>query len=474
MRKVFLENLPIKKQGKKNVIDWKNSVGYKVHFIYDDIEGDIEIIDYISGNRKNKSKILLTYKNKELYIFPCHFRKSKIGSLLNKRTSDFKLEIGQNYIKDNVNITIIDREYRLNKNGQNFKYYKYKCNKCGWDEGWILESNLLNQNNGCTCCNNLISVLGINTIYDTDKWMISIVGEEFAKSHVHCCSDKTICRCPDCGYEKEMRIANLYKNGFNCPKCGDRGKYPEKFMFNFLNKLEVEFKKEYINKWTNNKRYDFYFKLNNEEYIIETHGMQHYEKGFDKLGGRTLEEEQQNDKYKYELALNNGIKPNNYIVIDCRHSEFEFIKNNIINSRLNEIFNLNNIDWNEINENSNKNIIKEISYFWNRGLSIEDISIKLNKSKYIVRDSLKRGTEIGLCNYNPKEESIKGSKKINKIKKMVEIFKNGESLGIFYNCSELERQSKELFGVKLIGTNISMVANGKRKQYKGYTFKYID
>ena len=100
MRKVFLENLPIKKQGKKNVIDWKNSVGYKVHFIYDDIEGDIEIIDYISGNRKNKSKILLTYKNKELYIFPCHFRKSKIGSLLNKRTSDFKLEIGQNYIKE--------------------------------------------------------------------------------------------------------------------------------------------------------------------------------------------------------------------------------------------------------------------------------------------------------------------------------------------------------------------------------------
>ena len=66
MRKVFLENLPIKKQGKKNVIDWKNSVGYKVHFIYDDIEGDIEIIDYISGNRKNKSKILLRYKNKEL------------------------------------------------------------------------------------------------------------------------------------------------------------------------------------------------------------------------------------------------------------------------------------------------------------------------------------------------------------------------------------------------------------------------
>ena len=76
MRKVFLEELSIYKNGK---ICWKNSIGSIVRFIYDDIEGDIEIIDYISGNRKNKSKILLTYKKKEMYIFPCHFRKSKIG-----------------------------------------------------------------------------------------------------------------------------------------------------------------------------------------------------------------------------------------------------------------------------------------------------------------------------------------------------------------------------------------------------------
>ena len=42
MRKVFLENLP--KRG--SLINWKKSVGLKVHFIYDDIEDDIEIIGH--------------------------------------------------------------------------------------------------------------------------------------------------------------------------------------------------------------------------------------------------------------------------------------------------------------------------------------------------------------------------------------------------------------------------------------------
>ena len=45
MKKVFLDNLPIKK-GKGRYIDWKNSVGYKVDFVYEDIKGELKIIDY--------------------------------------------------------------------------------------------------------------------------------------------------------------------------------------------------------------------------------------------------------------------------------------------------------------------------------------------------------------------------------------------------------------------------------------------
>ena len=52
-----------------------------------------------------------------------------------------------------------------------------------------------------------------------------------------------------------------------------------------------------------NKKYDFYF----DGIICETHGLQHYEHGFQCNGARTLEEEQLNDTYKEKVAKENGI-----------------------------------------------------------------------------------------------------------------------------------------------------------------------
>ena len=54
-------------------------------------------------------------------------------------------------------------------------------------------------------------------------------------------------------------------------------------MSNVLNYLNIDFKTQVSKNtfnWCKNYRYDFYFELNNEKYIIETHGGQHYEEGF--------------------------------------------------------------------------------------------------------------------------------------------------------------------------------------------------
>ena len=52
MKKVFLEELPRGgKCIKENSINWKESIGYKVKFIYDDIEGEIEIVGYDTKTR---------------------------------------------------------------------------------------------------------------------------------------------------------------------------------------------------------------------------------------------------------------------------------------------------------------------------------------------------------------------------------------------------------------------------------------
>ena len=56
LRKVFLDELP----RNKSTIDWCNSVGMKVKFVYDDIEGEIEIKEII-----NRLKIVAIYNDKE-------------------------------------------------------------------------------------------------------------------------------------------------------------------------------------------------------------------------------------------------------------------------------------------------------------------------------------------------------------------------------------------------------------------------
>ena len=64
------------------------------------------------------------------------------------------------------------------------------------------------------------------------------------------------------------------------------------------------------------------------------------------------------DKEKNILASNHNII---MIRIDCKESNLNYIKNNIINSQLSVLFNLKNVDWNHIDALSkNKNFYKDL------------------------------------------------------------------------------------------------------------------
>lgn len=266
-----------------------------------------------------------------------------------KKTKNFKVDIGEFFVDNKRNMVIINKEYRKRKQSGsdstiNDKYYQYHCNKCGY-EGWVLESNLLKKNTGCSCCcpTPRVSVLGINTIWDTDRWMCDLgVSEEDAKTHTAKSNKKINVICPCC--KKKIVIScNTIKTrkSIGCI-CSDHISYPEKFMISLLKQLEINFIKELSKTtfdWCGKYRYDFYIPKYNM--IIETHGGQHYE-------GCTsfkipLKEVQKNDKCKKELALSNKI--NNYIELDCRHSDIDYIKNSILNSELKELFDLSQVDW---------------------------------------------------------------------------------------------------------------------------------
>lgn len=485
MRKVFLDELPRYKEGRyKDKINWRKCIGYKVTFIYDDIKSKVEIIDYIPL----KQRLITEYKNEKYKYDTYVFSKCRLGRMLGKKTMGFKIKIGEQIKDEKRDMIIIDNKYcEKTHKGKvtKTKYYKYHCNKCG-NEDWIMEYSLLGGNHMCNAC--LLkgckkAVLGINTIWDTDRWMCDLgVFEEDAKKYTNQSHKKISVICPNCKKEKSIAINAIFNNkSISCTSCGDGKSYPEKFVFNMLSQLKINFKTEHSPKWIKPKRYDFYFRYNNEEFIIEVHGEQHYEDHtFEHLGGRTLKQEQQNDKYKRETALVNEIKY--YIELDCRESNLEYVKNSILNSKLSNIFDLSKINWNKCEEYALKNIVREICEYWNNKKENEtttDLGRAFGLNNSTISKYLKQGVKLGWCSYNAREEmkinAIKASEYARNVNiKGVEIFKSDISLGIFRSITELSKQSEEIFGVKLLASSISHACNGRINMYKGYKIKYVE
>ncbi len=477
-RKVFLEDLPKIKRGQKQIINWRESVGYRVKGIYESLQFEVEIIDY----EPKTQYLYIKYLNKDIFrVHTGNFQECKLGKLLGKITKEFKIQI-ETHFKDNKrDIIIIDKEYRLCKsNNQNTKYYKYRCNKCGY-EGWMLEGDLLKRK-GCPCCCNppQVVVEGVNSIIDTDSWMIKYFqgGYGEAKKYTKCSTTKIYPVCPNCGNIKDKPVAiySIYTNhSIGCPKCCDGLSFPNKVMFNVLEQLNIDFETEYSPNWIKPKRYDFYFELDDKKYIVEMDGGFH--KIDNKMSGRTKEESQEIDDYKDLKATKHNIK---VIRVDCKESEIKYIKNNVFNSILNELFDLTKIDWLKCEEFALSSLVKDVCEIKknNQNLTTTDIEKIVHLEKSTIIKYLKKGNSLGWCYYNPKEEKEKSRKKalvstIKTCSKPIEIFKNGDSLGVFNSVAELIKQSEELFGVKLISSLISKVIKGERNHHRGFTFKYI-
>ena len=304
-------------------------------------------------------------------------------------------------IKDEKrNIVIIDREIRqriMHKKDRknpctlNEKWYKYKCLKCG-NEDWITEGHL-KDGNGCNACGVMPKkiVLGINTIWDKARWMCDLgVSEEDAKKYTpqHSVSIEVV--CPHCGNKKKCQIRNIYNNHSIGCICSDKQSYPEKFIYSILKQINVEFETQYSPKWIDGKRYDFYIPSLN--LIIEVHGEQHY----NYTGrGRSLEEEQENDRLKKEKALSNGIKY--YIIIDCRKSEIDWIKDSVFNSELNNLFDLNNINWDKCFEFAcNNNLIKLACEYKknNPNITYTEIGKIMGYERHAIKRWIEKGKKL--------------------------------------------------------------------------------
>lgn len=473
MNTINFSDLPVWEDGaNKGQIRWEMSIGCKINFTYNNLNGELVIQKFIKKGQK--LKILYcgySYNTSVATLYQCG-----LGNILGLRTVDFKIKIGKSFIDNKRNITITNRFYKKNNNNKTIKYYTYKCNICTATELEINEYNLIN-GKGCSCCCGRTVVEGINDIPTTAPWMVKYFqgGYEEAKLYTRSSNKKIEPICPDCNKirKKLMHINTIYaKRSIPCT-CSDGISYPEKFILSFLSQIGIEFTYQLTKtkfEWCNNYQYDFY--INEKSCIIEVHGSTHYNKnGFGSLGGRTLNEEKNNDIAKELLAKNNGIK--HYIVIDARQSDMEWIINSIINSKLFSILDsdVKNIDWNECERHALSNKVKEACEYWNNGIKLPSaIAQLINLHSSTVSRYLKKGAVIGWCDYS--KDKVKSNRKIHR--KKVAIYKDGLYLNSFDSISYLSEKSIELFGTKFFISEISRCCNGKTRQYKGYKFEFLE
>lgn len=264
---------------------------------------------------------------------------------------------------------------------------------------------------------------------------------------------KTDFKCPTCKMKiNNKRIEDVYKYGLSCSNCSDGKSYPEKFIFNLLSQLKVEFISEKTFEWSEGKRYDFY--LPDYNMIIEVNGGQHYKEGFKITGGRSLKEERENDKLKEDLAKLNYIIE--YVTINAKYSNFDYIKSSILNNyEFKKIFDISHIDFLKCHEFATNSVVKLTSDLYNLGYSVSEIAKKLLIHRKTVSNYLKRATELKWCNYIPH---------FSKYNPVVQLTKDGVYLNEFKNMTS----AKEATGA----TNISNTCSGRSKTSGGYKWMY--
>lgn len=284
----------------------------------------------------------------------------------------------------------------------------HKCKICGYI--WSpFPYNLLGGNSGCPVC--VGKVIGNHPEYKNSIWaseyreyFSKYMTEEQMKSYMPHSFQKIELPCPCCCHLKLISPSDLLNTGYGCSYCSDGVSYPNKFGRAIIEQLPVtNMQNEYSPDWCiingNKCRYDIYFEYDNHKYIVEMDG----ELGH---GNRMF-----GTKSKDNIGLERDIKKNNLakkhdiqiIRIDCMKSEQEYIKNSVLKSRLNIIFDLSNIDWTYCDKIASSNNIFEAAVLWNEGLSAKTISEKLYVHRQTVYRYLSKAKQLNLCNYSKEE-----------------------------------------------------------------------
>lgn len=443
-----------------NMIEFCAYVGWEYSYQHSARLGQ-KLGEYVEFHRENRHRIIID-KIKNPNIKPVNFK---------PRRKDYDYNIGDIIDVRSGQVEILETTYKTIKNGTRRKAYKAKCLKCGYvytDYDYNFYKGV-----GCGCCDNKVVVKGKNDIWTTNPNLAKmLVNKEDGYRYTENSGYKVDWICPICHtIHKQKAINNISKRGLNCI-CHKTKSYPNRFMYFLLNDLGINFEDEKIFNWSEKKRYDFY--IPSLKAIIEMHGNQHYVENYS-FTKKLLSEQQNNDNYKKELAIGNGIYY--YFEIDSSQSDFNYIKNNIIKSELGKLLHCDKANWEIIRNNCEKNVIYEIAKYWNNGIYLaKDIGNIVGLSKSSVRKFLNKCQKFGLIKKYDKTVIYKNRGKkardsyYQNFSKPIKCNENGMCFGSVTICMN---KMEELTGDKFQQGSIIKTIIGKQSHHHHYTFSYI-
>lgn len=267
--------------------------------------------------------------------------------------------------------------------------------------------------------------------------------------------------CPHCGTSRLLKLNSVVHYGFSCPKCSDGVSLPNKYSRALLDQLVSDnYICEYRPDWAKPYFYDNYFEYNNHKYILEMDGAYHY---LDKdISQQSLAERQHIDKIKDELARLNDVC---MIRINCSVPYPNFIKEQILQSQLAQIFDLSAVNWELCDAKSHKNLVKEAcDIYMLKSYTLTQIGRQLHISKDTLLRYLKTGARLGRCDYNPDKHKTYN-------KPVVVLDDENNIIHGFGGLRECVRQMKKIYNIDLYRHHI-VTACQTHRLYKGFKFRF--
>lgn len=323
---------------------------------------------------------------------------------------------------------------------------------------------------GCKYCAKKRAYKGETDLWTTNpEFAQFLVNVEDGYNYTQYSNKKLLWKCPDCGYIFEKSPAKIIMSKTFCKICGNTGSYGERFFSNILIQKNINFIKEKSFDWSNKKRYDFF--LPNLNLIIEIQGIQHYYySGFK----TTVEKQREIDKIKRELALTNGIQ--HYIEIKYngyQYNDYINYKNEII-EHFQFLIDFSGVDWEECHKKALQGMCKNICEKYNQGITnVEELSKIFCCGKTTIRNNLRLGKTLGLCDYeqfaflNTKTYKEKRDKIIKEQSKAVGQYDVKTNL-LIHSYPSIQQAQRDT-GIR----HIWDCCVGKRNIAGGYKWKYI-